>query len=183
VTQQRSFTSDALPCLTTPIGTGNVSEACRVFGVYRTRHYEWKNMADRYRREALVPQGRRKTAMPEATPTHVVEALLTLAVLRLYRRHGVQVRAILTGQRSRIHRRRLRAGPGGKGPAPHMDRGPFPQPQCGERAVPGHHAPRVLHRRHFSSIRHLRPKQTPGSSPTTTARATKATSCVDALLI
>jgi hypothetical protein len=161
VTQQRSFTSDALPCLTTPIGTGNVSEACRVFGVYRTRHYEWKNMADRYRREAL----------------------LTLAVLRLYRRHGVQVRAILTGQRSRIHRRRLRAGPGGKGPAPHMDRGPFPQPQCGERAVPGHHAPRVLHRRHFSSIRHLRPKQTPGSSPTTTARATKATSCVDALLI
>ena len=36
--------------------TGNVSEACRVFSVSRTRYYEWKNVADRYGLEALVPR-------------------------------------------------------------------------------------------------------------------------------
>jgi hypothetical protein len=61
--------------------TGNVSEACRVFSVSRTRYYEWKNVADRYGLEALMPKSRRKPQMPEATPTHVIEALLTLAVL------------------------------------------------------------------------------------------------------
>jgi transposase InsO family protein len=62
--------------------TGNVSEACRVFGISRTRYYEWKNVADRYGLDALMPKGRRKPQMPEATPTHVIEALLTLAVLQ-----------------------------------------------------------------------------------------------------
>ena len=62
--------------------TGNVSEACRVFGVSRTRYYEWKNVADRYRLDALMPKNRRKPQMPEATPTHVIEALLILAVLQ-----------------------------------------------------------------------------------------------------
>jgi hypothetical protein len=57
-----------LPCLTTPIGTGNVSEACRVFGVYRTRHYEWKNMADRYRREALCPRAGARPPCPKPHP-------------------------------------------------------------------------------------------------------------------
>ena len=60
--------------------TGNVAEACRVFGISRTRYYEWKNVADRYGLEALVPKARRAPQMPEAAPTHVVEALLTLAV-------------------------------------------------------------------------------------------------------
>ncbi len=60
--------------------TGNVAEACRSFGVSRTRYYEWKNVADRYGLEALVPKARRSPQMPEATPTHVIEALLTLAV-------------------------------------------------------------------------------------------------------
>ena len=60
--------------------TGNVAGACRVFGISRTRYYEWKNVADRYGLEALVPKGRRAPQMPEATPTHVIEALLTLAV-------------------------------------------------------------------------------------------------------
>ena len=49
---------------------------------YRGRYYEWKNVADRYGLEALVPKGRRAPQMPEATPTHVIEALLTLAVLQ-----------------------------------------------------------------------------------------------------
>jgi transposase InsO family protein len=60
--------------------TGNVTEACRVFGISRTRYYEWKNVADRYGLEALMPRARRKPQMPEATPTHVIETLLTLAV-------------------------------------------------------------------------------------------------------
>jgi transposase InsO family protein len=60
---------------------GNVSETCRTFGVSRTRYYEWKNTADRYGLDALMPKGRRKPQLPNATPTHVVEQLLTLAVL------------------------------------------------------------------------------------------------------
>ena len=59
---------------------GNVAEACRVFGISRTRYYEWKGVADRYGLEALMPKERRAPQMPEATPTHVIEALLTLAV-------------------------------------------------------------------------------------------------------
>ena len=60
--------------------TSNVAEACRVFGISRTRYYEWKNVADRYGLDALVPKARRSPQMPEATPTHVIEALLTLAM-------------------------------------------------------------------------------------------------------
>ena len=58
----------------------NVAEACRVFGISRTRYDEWKGVADRYGLEALMPKERRAPQMPDATPTHVVEALLTLAV-------------------------------------------------------------------------------------------------------
>ena len=61
--------------------TKNVAETCRVFGISRTVYYRWKQSADRYGLEALVPKGRRAPQMPEATPTHVVERLLTLAVL------------------------------------------------------------------------------------------------------
>jgi transposase InsO family protein len=59
----------------------NVSKACRVFGISRTRYYEWKKVADRYGLAALMPKDRRTPQMPEATPTHVIEALLTLAVV------------------------------------------------------------------------------------------------------
>ena len=50
-------------------------------GVSRTRYYEWKQLADRYGTEALRPKGRRRPQPPNATPTHVIEQLLTLAVL------------------------------------------------------------------------------------------------------
>ncbi|HLI00698.1 MAG TPA: DDE-type integrase/transposase/recombinase [Acidimicrobiales bacterium] len=60
---------------------GNVSEACRTFGVSRTRYYEWKRVAERYGAEALMPKDRRRPQLPNATPTHVVEQLLTLAIL------------------------------------------------------------------------------------------------------
>jgi len=61
--------------------TGNVAETCRVFGISRTRYYSWKKRADAYGLAALMPKERRAPQMPQATPTHVVERLLTLAVL------------------------------------------------------------------------------------------------------
>lgn len=62
--------------------TGNVAEACRRFGVSRTRFYEWKRRAEHYGPEALMPKERRRPQMPGATPTHVIDELLTLAVTR-----------------------------------------------------------------------------------------------------
>ena len=64
-----------------PAGEAHVGETCRTFGVSRTRYYEWKNRADLYGLEALMPKERRSPQMPSATPTHVVERLFTLAVL------------------------------------------------------------------------------------------------------
>ena len=61
--------------------TRNVAETCRTFGISRTRYYKWKQVVDRYGLDALWPKERRKPQMPEATPTHVIERLLTLAVL------------------------------------------------------------------------------------------------------
>ena len=54
--------------------------ACRVFGISRTRYYEWKSRAKRYGLDALMPKERRAPQMPEATPT-MSSNLLTLAVL------------------------------------------------------------------------------------------------------
>ena len=59
---------------------GNVSETCRVFGISRTRFYEWKNLAANYGIDALVPKGRRSPQMPNSTPTWVLNELLTMAV-------------------------------------------------------------------------------------------------------
>jgi len=60
--------------------TGNVAEACRTFGISRKTFYEWRDRAERYGLEALVPKARRAPQMPSATPTWVVNELLTLAV-------------------------------------------------------------------------------------------------------
>jgi transposase InsO family protein len=60
--------------------TGNVSLTCRTFGISRKTFYEWKRVAERYGLEALVPKARRVPQMPNATPTHVVNELLSLAV-------------------------------------------------------------------------------------------------------
>jgi hypothetical protein len=43
---------------------GNVAEACRSFGISRTRYYEWKQRADHYGIEALMPKERRSPQMP-----------------------------------------------------------------------------------------------------------------------
>lgn len=60
---------------------GNVSVACRQMGISRTRYYEWRQIVATYGLEALMPKDHRTPQMPNATPTHVVEDLLTLAVV------------------------------------------------------------------------------------------------------
>ena len=59
---------------------GNVSKACRAMGVSRTRFYEWRGVVELYGLAALMPKQRRAPQMPNATPTWVVNELLTLAV-------------------------------------------------------------------------------------------------------
>jgi hypothetical protein len=61
--------------------TGNVAEACRTFGVSRTRYSEWKKVAERYGLEALMPKTRRVPQLPNAATTQVVAEPLTLAVV------------------------------------------------------------------------------------------------------
>jgi transposase InsO family protein len=60
----------------------SVAEASRVFGVSRTTIHRWRKQADAYGRDALMPKARRAPAMPNATPTWVVEELLAEAVVR-----------------------------------------------------------------------------------------------------
>jgi transposase InsO family protein len=60
---------------------GNVSAACRQMGISRTRYYEWRAIVAAYGLEALMPKERRRPQLPDATPTHVIEDLLTLAVI------------------------------------------------------------------------------------------------------
>ncbi len=62
--------------------SGNVAETCRTFGISRTRFYEWRNRAERYGVEALMPKSRRAPQLPNATPTWLVEELLALAVAK-----------------------------------------------------------------------------------------------------
>jgi transposase InsO family protein len=60
----------------------SVSEAHRVFGVSRKTIHQWKGLAERYGLDALMPKARRAPAMPNATPSWVVEELLAEAVVR-----------------------------------------------------------------------------------------------------
>lgn len=60
---------------------GNITKACELVGVSRTSFYRWREIAERYGLDALRPKDRRRPQLPNATPTHVVEALLTLAVI------------------------------------------------------------------------------------------------------
>lgn len=59
---------------------GNVALACRQMGISRTRYYEWTEIVAQYGLEGLMPKARRAPQLPNATPTHTVEDLLTLAV-------------------------------------------------------------------------------------------------------
>jgi len=60
----------------------SVAEACRTFGVSRTTYYRWAARVTHGGLEALMPKARRLPAMPNQTPTWVVEELLAEAVVR-----------------------------------------------------------------------------------------------------
>ena len=60
----------------------SVAEASRVFGVSRKTVHDWKRLSEAYGLDALMPKTRRAPAMPNATPTWVVEELLAEAVVR-----------------------------------------------------------------------------------------------------
>ncbi len=59
---------------------GNISATCRVLGISTKTFHKWRNAAAAYGLDALMPKTRRPAVMPNATPTHVIEALLILAV-------------------------------------------------------------------------------------------------------
>jgi transposase InsO family protein len=60
---------------------GNVSQACRLMGISRTRYYQWRRLADQYGPEALIPKNRRRAQHDHETPTHVIADLLAVAVI------------------------------------------------------------------------------------------------------
>jgi transposase InsO family protein len=60
---------------------GSVARACRQMGISRTRYYEWTAIVAQYGLDGLMPKARRRPQLPNATPTHVIEDLLTLAVI------------------------------------------------------------------------------------------------------
>lgn len=60
---------------------GNISKACRLMGISRTRFYEWKQIVEQYGLEALMPKQRRRPQHDHETPTHVVADLLAIAVV------------------------------------------------------------------------------------------------------
>jgi hypothetical protein len=60
---------------------GNVSEACRTFGVSRTRFTNGRSWPITTDRRRCCPRVGGRPQLPNATPTHVVEQLLSLAVL------------------------------------------------------------------------------------------------------
>jgi len=61
---------------------GNVTEACRVFGVSRKTYYEWVKKARAYGLSALLPRERRKPHQPNAMTPDEVSAILAEAVAR-----------------------------------------------------------------------------------------------------
>lgn len=61
---------------------GNVSEACRVFGVSRKSYYQWLNKASEYGLSALLPKARRGPHQPNAMGTEEISVILAEAVAR-----------------------------------------------------------------------------------------------------
>lgn len=61
---------------------GNVSHACRVFGVSGKSYYQWLKTASQYGASALLPKGRRRPHQPNAMSPEEVSAILAEAVAR-----------------------------------------------------------------------------------------------------
>lgn len=62
--------------------TGNVAEACRVFGVSRKSYYQWVKVAEQYGTSALLPKERRRPHQPNAMGNEEVAAILAEAIAR-----------------------------------------------------------------------------------------------------
>jgi transposase InsO family protein len=62
--------------------TGNVAEACRVFGVSRKSYYEWLKKAETYGLSALLPRDRRRPHQPNAMTSEEVAVILSEAIAR-----------------------------------------------------------------------------------------------------
>lgn len=58
------------------------TEACRVFGISRTTFYRWRNRAEHYGLDALMPKPRRRPSQPNATPVWQIEIILAEAIAR-----------------------------------------------------------------------------------------------------
>ena len=54
----------------------NISRACKVAGISRTHFYEIKEAFERYGREGLAPQPRRRPRMPNQTPPELEAQIL-----------------------------------------------------------------------------------------------------------
>lgn len=61
---------------------GNISHACRVFGVSRKTYYELVDRAEQYGLSALLPKARRKPHAPNAMSAEEVSVILAEAVAR-----------------------------------------------------------------------------------------------------
>jgi transposase-like protein len=61
---------------------GNVSEACRVFGVSRKTYREWIKKAEQYGLSALLPRERRRPRQPKAMASEEVAVILSEAIAR-----------------------------------------------------------------------------------------------------
>ena len=57
----------------------NISRACKVAGISRTHFYEIKEPFERYGRDGLVPQSRRRPWMPNQMPPELEAQILRLA--------------------------------------------------------------------------------------------------------
>jgi len=61
---------------------GNVSEACRAFGVSRKSYYEWIATAEQYGLSALLPRERRRPHQPNEMSSEEVAVILSEAIAR-----------------------------------------------------------------------------------------------------
>ena len=61
---------------------GNVTRACRVFGVSRKTYYQWLAKAEQYGLSALLPKERRTPHQPNAMSMEEVSVILAEAVAR-----------------------------------------------------------------------------------------------------
>lgn len=59
---------------------GNISAACRTFGVHRSTYYRWKHMVERSGLEMLRPRERRSPRMPNQTSPVIEARVLAFAI-------------------------------------------------------------------------------------------------------